>query len=99
LCGSESKLALVVWTKIRPTCTTKNTKGRVIWFNMEKAMNWSVIVDSSTRKHINEISGSQEGFIPKFKRHMSVSKKGKAYFNYMAMFALSGAILLMCMRT
>jgi hypothetical protein len=75
LCGSESnKLALVVWAKIRPTCTTKNTKERVIWFNMEKAMNWSVIVDSSTRKHSNEVSGSQESFVPKFKRHMGVGK-------------------------
>jgi hypothetical protein len=58
-----------------------------------------VIIDSSTRKHVDEICCSKESLVPKFERHMSMCKKGGSYFNYIVMLTLCGAILLMCMRT
>jgi orotate phosphoribosyltransferase len=61
-------------------------------------MNWCFIVDSFAGKHVYEICGSEESFIPKFERHMSSGKESKAYFNNMPMFSFCRAILLMCMR-
>jgi hypothetical protein len=31
LSGMKSEFALVIWMKVRPTCTSKNTEGSVIW--------------------------------------------------------------------
>jgi hypothetical protein len=62
-------------------------------------VNWCIIVDDTARKHIDEICGGEESFIPKFEWHGHFSEKGKTNFNYVAMFTLSRSILLMSMRT
>jgi hypothetical protein len=49
MCGAESKFALIVGMKVRPTCTAKDTKRRIIGMSAKKTMNRSVIVNNSTR--------------------------------------------------
>jgi hypothetical protein len=42
---------------------------------MEESIDGGVIVDDSTWEHIDEVGSGEKRLIPKFKRHMSMSKK------------------------
>jgi hypothetical protein len=36
----ELELALIIWSKIQPTCTSKNLKRGIIWLNFVKFFQW-----------------------------------------------------------
>jgi hypothetical protein len=72
-----------------PTSIAKNWKGIIVWCGFKKTFNKSVKIDNFTWQHVDKKSGIKESFIPKFERHRSMSKQGKANFNNVTMFAFS----------
>jgi hypothetical protein len=69
LFGSKFKLSSIIGAEIRPTCTTEHTKHGIIRFFLEKMFIWCRKIKKLSWCAINEICGSKESFIPKFKRH------------------------------
>lgn len=96
LLGTEHEFTSVVGVKIRPTSTTKNTKGVIIWASMKKPLHGCFIVDNTAGKHINEMDIGEKRLIPKLEGHRGASKQGKAYFNNMPMLTFSRTVLLVC---
>jgi hypothetical protein len=47
LFGSKFKLLVIIWAEIGPTCTTKCTKGRVVWLLAKETEKGSVVIDNS----------------------------------------------------
>ena len=62
----ETKLVSVIGMKVWPTGTPKNTKCGVIWCDMKETLSGCFIRDSATGPHVNEMHGSEKGFVPKF---------------------------------
>jgi hypothetical protein len=96
-CGTKNKLACVIWTKVRPTSTTKRAKSIIIGGNMKETFSGRLKINNLAREQIYEKSCSEKSFIPIFKRHRGIGKQGKTNFNYMTVFSFSGTILLVSM--
>ena len=62
----KTKLTGVVGTKIWPTGTPKNVKCGLIWCDMKETFSGSFIRNTATRPHVDEMHGSEKGFVPKF---------------------------------
>jgi hypothetical protein len=56
----------IIWPKVRPTGTTKGAKKAIVRCFFEHTVIRSISLDNSARQAINQVSGSQEGFIPIF---------------------------------
>ena len=67
--GAKHKFAIIVWTEIRPAGTSEHTERLVVRFDVEKAFEGCFIVNDTTRKHIDNMHGSEECFVPKLERH------------------------------
>jgi hypothetical protein len=96
--GAKNKLSFVIGTNVWPIGTTKHTKRIIVRLGVKEAFNRSVKINYFAREKVYEKGGCEEGFILVFKRHRSICKKGKTYFNNVMMFAFSKTILLMSMR-
>jgi hypothetical protein len=64
-----------------------------------KTLNRGLRLNDFARETIDEIDRCKKSFVPKLERHGSIRKKRETNLDNMSMFTLSGAILLMCMRT
>jgi hypothetical protein len=76
LLGMKLKLAGIIWVQIWPTCTSKDSKRKVIWCLVKEALKRGLTMNDLARKPINQIGGSDKCLIPKFERHRCMSKQG-----------------------
>jgi hypothetical protein len=60
------ELALIIWLKIRPTSTTKNTEEGIARFNFVKSLKRCAIGDDFAQGTIYEEGGNKKDFIPEF---------------------------------
>jgi hypothetical protein len=72
--GTESMLACIVRTEIRPRSITKSAKSIIIRCNMKETLSWRLKINDLSRKQINEKNSSEKSFIPIFNRHICISK-------------------------
>jgi hypothetical protein len=96
--GTELQLMSIVWMEIGPTRAPEHTKAAIIWCSTEKTVERSIILEELGWCAVNQMGGGKKCLVPKFEWHRSVSKKGKAYLDDMAMLALHYVVLLMTMR-
>ena len=94
---AKRKFPFVIGAKVGPASTTKNSKSIIVWFGMEKLFDWGHKIEDFSGKKVYEKGGSEEGFIPEFKRHGGIGKQGKTNFNNVTVFAFSRPVLLMSM--
>jgi hypothetical protein len=99
LFGIELKFVIIIRAKIRPTSTPKNPQKRIVTVTAKETLHGSLGTDDFTGKAIDEMNGSKKSLIPIFEWHGCICKKGQTNLNNVSMFALSRAILLMCMWT
>jgi hypothetical protein len=52
-CRAESKLSFIIGTKIRPTCTAKDSKRFIVWFGTKEFFSRSVKINDLARKEID----------------------------------------------
>lgn len=88
---------LVIRSQIGPTCATKYTEHGIIRWSFEEAFYRAQIINDSSGQSIDEISGCEEGLVPKFNRYGGMNQESKASFNYMTMLAFGRSILLVSM--
>ena len=62
----KTMLTSVVGTKIWLTGTPKNAKCGVIWCDMKETFSGCFIRDRATGPHVNEMHGSEKGFVLEF---------------------------------
>jgi hypothetical protein len=48
--GAKRKFVFVVGAKIGPTCTTKNTKRLIVWFDMKKLFSGRLKIENFCRQ-------------------------------------------------
>jgi hypothetical protein len=84
---------------MRPTSASKHTEKGIIRCFAKETFQGSLHVNDAARESINEKTSCGEGITPKSKRDRGMRKKSKASFDKMSMFAFSGAILLVRVRT
>ena len=72
--GSEREFMFVIWTKVGPASTTKDTERLIIGCDLEKFFSGSVKIEDFGRKHVYKKGSCDEGIIPKLERHRSVGK-------------------------
>jgi hypothetical protein len=58
--GTKSKLSFIVRTKIRPTGTSKSSKGIIVWCDMKKAFSGGFKIEHFAREQIYEKCGSNK---------------------------------------
>jgi hypothetical protein len=75
LFGAELKLVGIIWTKIRPACTTKDSERGIVCFLLEQPFKRCFLINDSTRCPIDKICDSNESIFPIFKRNRCMSKK------------------------
>jgi hypothetical protein len=75
LFGTKSKLAFIVWMKIGPASTTKNTKGIIVWCDIEKFFGGCQKIENFCRKQVDEECCCKKSFILKFERHGGIGKQ------------------------
>jgi hypothetical protein len=73
---SKFKFVFIIGSKIRPTSTPKDAQKRIITGATKKPFHGSLRLNNVARETINQIDSSVKGFIPVFKRHRCISKKG-----------------------
>jgi hypothetical protein len=93
--GLELEFMGIIWSYIGPTCTSKNTKTRVIRSRAKEFMDGCIIGKQFCGGAINKKSGYKEGLIPIFDTHECMGKQGKPHLHNVTMLAFSGTILLM----
>lgn len=69
LLGPEGQLACVVGAQVRPVGTPEHTKHGVVGCFVKESFKRCLIVNDFTRESIDEICGSDKGFVPKLKWH------------------------------
>jgi hypothetical protein len=95
---AKSKLSFVIGMNVWPTGIAKHTKRIIVRLGVKEAFNRSGKINYFSREQVYEKGSCEEVFILIFKRHRSICKKGKTYFNNVTMFAFSKIICLMIMR-
>ena len=93
------QLALVIWTKMRPTRTPKDLEKSIIRSFIQQEFKWCFHLTESCRKSINKKACSGKRITPKPERNGGMGKQSKTSLNYMVMLTFNDTILLMCMRT
>jgi hypothetical protein len=71
---SEREFMFVIWTKVGPTSTTKNSKGLIVGCNLEKFFCGGLKIEDFGRKHVYKKSGCDKSIIPILERHGSIGK-------------------------
>jgi hypothetical protein len=81
------KLLLIEGPKIRPTRATKCSERIIVRLNIKETM-WSIIVYDPARKTIDEVSGCDKCFIPKFQWLGGMCEKSKPNFHNVSVLVL-----------
>ena len=97
--GAGLKFPGVIFAKTRPTCTSEDTKKRVVGSDIKEACEWWHIVKSPTRHAIDQITRGEKSFIPVTQRKIGVSYESKPGFNQVTVFSFSDTVLLGCVWT
>jgi hypothetical protein len=72
--GTEVKFPIIVWTKMRPTCATENTKKCIVRCFTKETLQWRLHIDNTTRKSIYEKTCGRESITPEVKGDRSMCK-------------------------
>jgi hypothetical protein len=94
----KGKLVSIIQPQVRPTCTTKSVKKRVIGLSTKESLHGNLVGYNTGQSTIDKKSGSEIGFIPKLQRHAGLGKKGEPDLYHVMMFMLHGTILFMSVR-
>ena len=92
------QLALVIWTKMRPTRTPKDLEKSIIRSFIQQELKWCFHLTESCRESVNEKACGGKCITPKPERDGGMGKQSKTNLNYMMMLTLSYTVLLMCVR-
>jgi hypothetical protein len=76
LFGSELKFVAVIWAKVRPTCTSKCVKRKIIRLDLKQVMQLCFIINHLARSLIDQVCGSGERLVLKLQRQRSLGKEG-----------------------
>lgn len=74
LLGAERKFIFIIWTKVWPACTTKNTKHGIIRRSIKKTLQRTFVINDSCRHAINKIGGCEESLerLNQFQQYVDV---------------------------
>jgi hypothetical protein len=64
LLRSKLKFMIIIWSKMRPTSTTKHLKKGVVRCFLEKTLKRSFHIDCATREPVDEKTGSSKSITP-----------------------------------
>ena len=92
--GAELEFMRIILMQTRPASTPKNTKERVVWWNLKKAMNRCILVEHRSRHTVNKITRREKSLIRKPQRERRMGKKSEARLDQMTVFALGNPVLL-----
>jgi hypothetical protein len=62
---SEIDYVFVIWSKIRPACTTKNFKEMIVRSMTINNFVWRFLIENRSRETIDNISGREKSIFPK----------------------------------
>jgi hypothetical protein len=86
---------IIVRPEVRPTCTAKSSKERIIGFFFIETIERCDVIEYFGGQAIYKEDSGQKCLVPKFQGHGGVCQECEAHLNYMAMFPFGRAILLM----
>jgi hypothetical protein len=72
--GSKIKFLIIVRAKVRPTRATKHTEKGVVGCFTKKTLKWSLHIDDTTRKPINEKTCCGKSIAPETKGNGGMGK-------------------------
>ena len=75
LLRTELKLMMIIWTEMRPACTTEDFEEGIVRHLSKKALKRSLHVDDTARQAIYEETRCRKSITPKTERCRGMCKK------------------------